>query len=89
MSVSTDTYVILGVVMFVEYAVWGAWAAALAPKLWGRFQVGRSLAESFCETMVDRFSALPGANSSRRLKATWLLSCDTVKAFLVTRSENW
>lgn len=35
MSVSLDVYIPLSVVMFLEYAVWGAWAPVLAARLLG------------------------------------------------------
>ena len=35
MDVDTKTYIALSVVMFLEYAIWGAWAPVLAARLLG------------------------------------------------------
>ena len=35
MGIDTKTYIALSVVMFLEYAVWGAWAPVLAARLLG------------------------------------------------------
>ena len=35
MSIEMDLYIPLSVVMFLEYAIWGAWAPVLAPRLLG------------------------------------------------------
>ncbi len=87
LSVSVDTYVRLSAVMFLEYAVWGAWAPVLAARLLGPLkmsgkQTGWVYATLPIACIVSPLAA--GLLADKYLNTEWILAvCHALGAVLM------
>ncbi len=74
--IETKTYIALSVVMFLEYAVWGAWAPVLAARLLGPLKMTGKQTGSIYATLPIACIFMPlvsGWVADRWLNAEWLL----------------
>jgi len=87
LSVSTDVYIRLSAVMFLEYAVWGAWAPVLAARLLGPLKMTGKQTGWIYATLPIACIVSPlvsGLMADKYLNTEWVLAaCHAVGAVLL------
>ena len=76
MNIPSQTYVALSVVMFLEYAIWGAWAPVLAARLLGPLKMtGKQTGWIYATLPIACIFApfLSGWVADRFVNAEWVL----------------
>lgn len=96
MSVGMDIYIPLSIVMFLEYAVWGAWAPVLAARLLGPLKMtGKQTGWIYATLPLSCIVAplVAGQLADRWLNAEWILAAahliGAVLLFVAARRQTF
>ena len=96
MNVDVRIYVALSAVMFLEYAVWGAWAPVLAARLLGPLKMSGKQTGWIYATLPMACIVSPlvaGQLADRYLNVEWILAASHVAGavllFFAARSEKF